>query len=128
MVLNFGHTFAHAIEVRNNYSKRTSHGEAVLAGMILVTKLSLIKKICNEKILKEVINIYKENNLSYAYKRYSSENTIKKLIPYLKNDKKNDDEKVNFILLKRIGKTTMPNKFKISIKEIKKYSKLISQY
>ena len=128
MVLNFGHTFAHAIEVRNNYSKRTSHGEAVLAGMILVTKLSLIKKICNEKILKEVINIYKENNLSYAYKRYSSENTIKKLIPYLKNDKKNDDEKINFILLKRIGKTTMPNKFKISIKEIKKYSKLISQY
>jgi 3-dehydroquinate synthetase len=34
MVLNFGHTFAHAIEVKNNYSKKITHGEAVLAGMI----------------------------------------------------------------------------------------------
>ena len=40
MVLNFGHTFAHAIEVKNNYSKNVTHGEAVLSGMILETKLS----------------------------------------------------------------------------------------
>ena len=29
MILNFGHTFAHAIEVKNNYSKKITHGEAV---------------------------------------------------------------------------------------------------
>ena len=34
MILNFGHTFAHAIEVKNNFSKNISHGEAVLSGMI----------------------------------------------------------------------------------------------
>tara|TARA_Y100000591_G_scaffold326519_1_gene349359 strand:- start:20 stop:1132 length:1113 start_codon:yes stop_codon:yes gene_type:complete len=128
MILNFGHTFAHAIEVKNNYSKKISHGEAVLAGMILVTKLSLIKKVCNRKILDEIVNIYNKNNLSYTYKRYSSKNDISKLIPFLKNDKKNDDEKVNFILLRNIGRTTLPNKFKISIKEIMNYTKLISQY
>ena len=44
MILNFGHTFAHAIEVKNNYSKNITHGEAVLSGMILATKLSVIKK------------------------------------------------------------------------------------
>ena len=44
-----------------------------------------------------------------------------------KNDKKNEDERINFILLKKIGKTTMPNKFKISIDKLKKYSKIISQ-
>ena len=38
MVLNFGHTFAHAIEVKNNYTKKITHGEAVLAGMILATR------------------------------------------------------------------------------------------
>ena len=42
MILNFGHTFAHAIEVKNNYSKKISHGEAVLSGMILATKLSML--------------------------------------------------------------------------------------
>ena len=30
MILNFGHTFAHAIEIKNNYTKKISHGEAVL--------------------------------------------------------------------------------------------------
>ena len=30
----------------------------------------------------------------------------------MKNDKKNDDNKINFILLKKIGKTTAPGKIK----------------
>ena len=41
MILNFGHTFAHAIEVKNNYSKKITHGEAVLSGMILASRISL---------------------------------------------------------------------------------------
>ena len=49
MILNFGHTFAHAIEVKNSYSKNISHGEAVLSGMILATKLSVIKKFAQKK-------------------------------------------------------------------------------
>ena len=44
MILNFGHTFAHAIEAKNKYSKKITHGEAVLIGMILATKLSVLKK------------------------------------------------------------------------------------
>ena len=55
MVLNFGHTFAHAIEVKNNYAHQISHGEAVLAGMILATKLSVLKKICSFKTLTNII-------------------------------------------------------------------------
>ena len=47
MILNFGHTFAHAIEVKNNYSSKITHGEAVLTGMILETILTDIKKICS---------------------------------------------------------------------------------
>ena len=49
-----------------------------------------------------------------------SANDISKLIPYLKNDKKNNDKKINFILLKKIGKTALPNKHKISVDELKK--------
>ena len=128
MILNFGHTFAHAIEVKNNYSKKISHGEAVLSGMILAARLSLVKKICNLNIVKEIEEIYKKNNLSYTFAKYSNHNSINKLIPYLKNDKKNDDEKVNFILLKNIGKTTLPNMSKISINDLKRCSKTIAQY
>jgi len=128
MILNFGHTFAHAIEVKNNYSKNITHGEAVLAGIILATKLSLIKKVCNKKVLKDLMEIYKSNNLNYTFNKYKNAKEINGLIPYLKNDKKNNDEKINFILLNRIGKTTMPNKHKISINELKKNVKRLTQY
>tara|TARA_B100000963_G_scaffold168452_1_gene146373 strand:+ start:166 stop:1272 length:1107 start_codon:yes stop_codon:yes gene_type:complete len=128
MTLNFGHTFAHAIEVKNNYSNKITHGEAVLTGMILATRLSVIKKICSPKILKRISNIYLQNNLEYTFKRYSQQFKISELIPFLKNDKKNNDDKINFILLKDIGKTALPNKSKISISSLKKLSKTISQY
>ena len=126
MVLNFGHTFAHAIEVKNSFSKNITHGEAVLAGMILAIKLSIIKRCCNLNILREIKQIYKKNNLAYTYKKFSNTKIINSLIPFLKNDKKNDDDKVNFILLKKIGKTTSPNSSKISITNLKKLSKLIT--
>ena len=128
MILNFGHTFAHAIEINNNYSKKITHGEAVLSGIILATNLSVIRKICSIKILDRIKNIYIKNNLDYTYKKYTNQNSIKKLIPFLKNDKKNNDDKVNFILLKNIGKTALPNKSKISVRNIKKLTKAISQY
>ena len=127
MLLNFGHTFAHAIEVKNNYSKKISHGEAVLAGMILAIKLSIIKKKCNEKTLKHIMSLYKENNLIYTLKNIYNSKWIKSLIPFLKQDKKNNDEKINFLLLKKIGKTELPNKSKISTQQLEKYSKIISQ-
>ena len=128
MILNFGHTFAHAIEVKNNYSKNITHGEAVLSGMILETKLSVIKNICSIKTLGQIKDIYLKNELDFTYRKYSNQNSIRNLIPFLKNDKKNNDSKINFILLKSIGKTALPNKSKISIKNLEYTSKTISQY
>ena len=128
MSLNFGHTFAHAIEIKNNYSKKLTHGEAVLSGIILATRLSIIKKVCNSKILERIQKIYVNNNLSYTFIKFNKAHEIKSLIPYLKNDKKNNDKKINFILLKKIGQTTKPNSCKISINKVKQYSKLIAQY
>ncbi len=128
MILNFGHTFAHAIEVKNNYSKNITHGEAVLAGMVLATKLSVVKKVCSKKTLDDLVNIYSKNKLNYTFTKYKKIEEINKLIPYLKNDKKNNDEKINFILLNQIGKTTQPNKFKISINELKKNIRYFTQY
>ena len=128
MKLNFGHTFAHAIEAKNKFSKNSSHGEAVLSGMILAIKLSIIYKTCHEKILHEVKNLYFQNNLSYTFKNFKTKSAILNLIPYLKNDKKNNDSKINFILLKKIGQTTQPNNFKISIPKLKKICNSIIQY
>ncbi len=128
MTLNFGHTFAHAIEIKNNYSKKITHGEAVLTGMILAIKLSILKKNCKKEVLNKITELYNRNNLNYTLKNISNSNWIKSLIPFLKNDKKNTDEKINFLLLKKIGQADKPNKFKISVKDLRKYCKTISQY
>ena len=37
----------------------------------------------------------------------------------------NDDKKINFILLKSIGKTAQPNKNKINLMDLKKFSNLL---
>ena len=42
------------------------------------------------------------------------------------NDKKNNDNKINLILLKRIGRTTIPGSIRIGSKEIKSVLKKIS--
>ena len=76
MVLNFGHTFAHALEIKNNFSSKLSHGEAVLSGMILESRLSALKGLCSYKILKEIENTYKENNLSYTYENFLTQNQL----------------------------------------------------
>ena len=79
MSLNFGHTFAHAIEIKNNYSKKLTHGEAVLSGIILATRLSIIKKVCNLKILERIQKIYVNNNLSYTFKKFNKAHEIRVL-------------------------------------------------
>ena len=52
---------------------------------------------------------------------------INSLVPFLKNDKKNDDDRINFVLLRKVGKTTSPGKFKIPTHYLKIQSKFISQ-
>ena len=120
MTLNFGHTFAHAIEAKNKYAKNINHGEAVLIGMMLATKLSHLKKICNFSTLSKIKNIYEVNNLNYNLKSFFNKKSNKDLVGYMSKDKKNDDKKINLILLKKIGKTTTPGKYKISSKNLLK--------
>lgn len=44
-LLNFGHSFAHAIETLTNY-RTYLHGEAVAIGMMVASRLSEIRKLC----------------------------------------------------------------------------------
>tara|TARA_B110000027_G_scaffold130432_1_gene153250 strand:- start:1157 stop:2266 length:1110 start_codon:yes stop_codon:yes gene_type:complete len=126
MILNFGHTFAHAIELQNNYSKKINHGEAVIMGMMMATKLSYVKKICSFRTLTQLENIYRLNDLKHDIKKKFKKKEYNKIVEHMTNDKKNNDKKINLILLKKIGETTLPNTYKISKQELKKvFNKII---
>jgi len=126
MILNFGHTFAHAIELQNRYSKKINHGEAVIMGMMMAAKFSYFKKICTLKTLEQLKAIYKSNGLKYDITKKFKKNEYNKIVDHMVNDKKNNDKKINLILLKKIGQTTIPNTYKISTQELKKaFNKII---
>ena len=121
MILNFGHTFAHGFEGAINFSKKINHGEAVLLGMLLASKLSykmnLLSKNELEIIKKHYLNLSLPMKINKKFKRKD----IDKIVLFMKKDKKNTNSKISLVLLKRIGKTTRPNEISVKDKIIKNF-------
>lgn len=102
-LLNFGHTLGHAIEtycMENIEKPGLLHGEAIAIGMILESFLSV--KTCGfpEEKLTEIKSVILGTFEKIAF----SKTDIEAIIALLKYDKKNSHGKVNFTLLKTIGK------------------------
>ena len=111
-ILNFGHTFAHAYEASLNYSKKLNHGEAVILGMKSALRFSNKNKILS---LKDY-NLIKKH-LDYSFlpsniNKFFSKKDINKIISFMMKDKKNDSSKISLVLLKKIGKPIINQKFK----------------
>ena len=121
MILNFGHTFAHGFEGAKNFSKKINHGEAVLLGMTIANQLAYNKKILPLKDLMLVKKHYFDLNLPRKISNFFKKTEINKIIYFMKNDKKNFGEKINLILIKKIGKTIKPNSFNIDSGELKNF-------
>ena len=120
MILNFGHTFAHGFEKAKNSSKKLNHGEAVLLGMIIASELSNKQKLLSDKELSLIKKHYIHLKLLMNIKKIFKKNKINKIVYFMKKDKKNIDEKINLILLNKIGKTTKPKQIALKDNEIKK--------
>ena len=118
MKLNFGHTFAHALESQNKYSNKLNHGEAVLIGMLIAIKISKLNNLCTYDTLNQIESLYNKYSLIKNLNKYLKKDKILRSIKFMKNDKKKDDEKVNFILLNSIGKTTAPGRYKYKISQV----------
>tara|TARA_B100001057_G_C22795114_1_gene929272 strand:+ start:492 stop:1586 length:1095 start_codon:yes stop_codon:yes gene_type:complete len=118
MKLNFGHTFAHALEIQNKYSNKLNHGEAVLVGMFIAIKISTLKNLCSENTFNQIESLYNRNLLLKNLNNHLKKKEILKSIKYMKNDKKKEDEKISFIFLKRIGKTTVPGTYKYKTNQV----------
>ncbi|MFT8229799.1 MAG: 3-dehydroquinate synthase [Enterobacterales bacterium] len=98
-VLNFGHTYGHAIESYMKYSKWT-HGECVSVGIVMAMySANLINNF-------SILNIKKVKNLLIraGLPTYPPQNmSIKSYLKYMYRDKKNTSNKIKLILPKSIG-------------------------
>jgi len=102
-VLNFGHTFAHAFEATLGYSKKLNHGEAVILGVKTASKFSLLNKILNIKEFELIESHLNKLNLPRNINKFFSIKNLGKILSFMKKDKKNNTNKINLILLKKIG-------------------------
>ena len=121
MILNFGHTFAHGFERTKKFSNKLNHGEAVLLGMIIASKLSNQKSLLPSKEFMLIKKHYLDLNLDMNINKIFKRSEINKIVYFMKKDKKNTDEKINLILLNRIGKTTKPKKISLKSSEMGKF-------
>ncbi len=103
-VLNFGHTFAHAYEAGLGYSHKLNHGEAVILGMKTALNFSFKENILSKNEYKLIINHIDNYGLPSSIKKYFSVKDLNKILSFMIKDKKNNSEKINLVLLKKIGK------------------------
>ncbi len=102
-ILNFGHTFAHAYEASLGYSKKLNHGEAVILGMKSALKFSLKNNFLKQNEYNSILNHIESAKLPNNINKFFSSKDLNKILSFMTKDKKNNSEKINLILLKKIG-------------------------
>jgi shikimate kinase/3-dehydroquinate synthase len=98
-LLNFGHTFAHALEAENEYASDLLHGEAVAIGLVLATRLSAALGFCPEEDADRLSAHLSDIGLPTKIENLQA----KRLLSHMKQDKKMRDGKLTFVLTRGIG-------------------------
>ena len=97
-LLNFGHTFGHAIESGLGYGEWL-HGEAVAAGMAIAVRVSRRMGLVDAACVERVVNLLQRARLPVQGPALG----VDRYLELMGHDKKVEGGKIRFILLRRIG-------------------------
>jgi 3-dehydroquinate synthase len=98
-ILNYGHTFGHAVELDAKYSLR--HGECVSIGMVFIAELSFSSGLISKEILDLHRSVLRDLDLPTMYNKSSWE----VLLGLMRLDKKSRGSTLRFVALDGLGKT-----------------------
>ena len=99
-LLNFGHTFGHAIEGAAGYGAWL-HGEAVAAGMVMATRLSVRLGLVPPDLVPRLTTLLARAGLPVQPPRL----TIDEWHRWMSSDKKADEGRLRFVLLEAMGRS-----------------------
>ncbi len=99
MILNFGHTFGHALEKEFGFGE-LKHGEAVILGMRCALQFAFNEGVLTEKALLRGQALLKQVPVKYASEQIEPET----LSAHMLLDKKVKDGKIRLVLIEEIGK------------------------
>lgn len=103
-LLNFGHTFGHAIESGTGYGTWL-HGEAVAAGMMAATRLSLRLGLVGEEVVERVAAVLAAAGLPVRAPDFG----VSRYLELMGHDKKVEGGRARFVVLQRIGQALVTN-------------------
>lgn len=99
-ILNFGHTFGHAIEAGLGYGEWL-HGEAVGCGMVMAADLSVRLGRLDEAARQRLVRVIEAAKLPVKAPKLGAD----RYVDLMKVDKKAEAGEIKFILLTRFGAT-----------------------
>ncbi len=102
-LLNFGHTFGHALETATNYT-RYRHGEAVAIGMVQAARLSEMLGRCPLGTCDRLEQLLKRLGLET---KLPNDVDPDRLLNLMRLDKKNRADQIRLILLDDIGRASI---------------------
>ncbi len=97
-LLNFGHTFGHAIESGLGYGQWL-HGEAVAAGMVIAARVSREMGLVDDQCVSRTVKLLQRAGLPVRGPRLG----VDRYLELMGHDKKVEGGKIRFVLLKKIG-------------------------
>lgn len=97
-LLNYGHTFGHAIESGLGYGKWL-HGEAVAAGMVIATRVSQHLGLVDADCVERISNLLRRARLPVLGPALGTD----RYLELMGHDKKVEGGKIRFILLRKLG-------------------------
>lgn len=100
-LLNFGHTIGHAIEKAKNFE--LYHGECVALGAVAAAYISWKKELLSMEEYYEIRDMFVPFYLPITVENIDPE----QIVALTKSDKKMEDGKLKFVLLKKIGKAVI---------------------
>ncbi|MDE2423218.1 MAG: 3-dehydroquinate synthase [Betaproteobacteria bacterium] len=101
-LLNFGHTFGHAIETGMGYGTWL-HGEAVAAGMLIASALSQRLGLISSSDLQRVINLSQALQLPHL----APDLGVDRYLSLMSSDKKVEAGKIRYVVLKSLGQAML---------------------
>ena len=104
-ILNFGHTFGHALEAEAGYDGNLLHGEAVSIGMVMAIELSKNLGYLSGQDAGRAIEYIRKIGLPTNIKiiKGSTSWNPDRLMQHMQHDKKVSNGQLRFVLLKGIG-------------------------
>lgn len=97
-ILNYGHTFGHALERQENFTWR--HGDAVSVGMMFVAQLAYLAGRLNADVVTRHNEILSGVGLPTKYDGGSFDQLLKNM----RIDKKSRGDQLRFIILESVGR------------------------